>query len=178
MSIYSALVSQLEADYTKYLIEHIENVKKAWSLMKSNQEVIDYIQDFTKEDNIDGMISQLDRDISEHDNSKFGKDEFNAYRKEFYPVSKEEQDENKKEYDRAWKHHYTHNLHHWDWYYHNNRMDDMPIINVIHMICDWEAMGYKYGNNSKKWYSENKKDIHLGEKQRQFAEGLMDIICK
>ena len=85
---------------------------------------------------------------------------------------------NKEEFDKAWKHHYTNNLHHWNWWYESGNTDSMPFVHVIEMICDWEAMGYVFGNTSKQYYEENKHKIMLGEKQRRFAESLMDLICQ
>lgn len=177
MSIFEALKQRAEHEYTEYINEHRANVKKAWETMKNNQEAMDFIGNNIDE-NMSSVILQLDKDIEMHDMSKFSKEEFDGYRMKWHPVTPEEKESHKEDYEKAWRHHYTNNLHHWDWYYENNRMDSMPLINVVHMICDWEAMSYKKGGTTKEWYSKEKKDIHLGDRQRKFAEGLIDIICK
>ena len=52
--------------------------------------------------------------VKAHDVSKYGDDEFEAYRNYFYPKEGEKKD--RKAFDIAWKHHYTHNSHHWEFY--------------------------------------------------------------
>ena len=164
--------------YKEYINEHKLNVQKAWVSMKNNSECIEFISKNLSNMTIDIAIDLIDELIKNHDNSKYGKDEFDAYRKEFYPISPEEKESNKNDFERAWKHHYTNNLHHWNWWCESGNMNNMPFVHVIEMICDWEAMGYKFGNNSKEWYNNNKHKIHLGDKQKIFAEGLMNIVCR
>lgn len=167
-------IEQQEKIYREYIDNHRQNVQKAWVNMKSNSECMDLIIKNLNEN----IISLIDFMIDAHDLSKYQKDEFDAYRKQFYPVTPEEKELNKDAFDKAWKHHYYNNLHHWDWWYETGNMDNMSLQYVVEMICDWEAMGYKFGNTSKQWYEKNKDEIHLGKKQRIFAEELMNIICK
>lgn len=178
MSINSALIHHHETLYREYINNHRTNVQRAWNLMKNNPECLEYIEKTIINSNIDAIIDCVDTLINNHDLSKFGPEEFDAGRKNFYPVSPEEREENLVNYDKAWVHHYTNNMHHWNWWDESNNEDKMPFIYVIEMICDWEAMGYHFGNNSKKWYEKEKGNIHLGTEQRIFAEGLMNIICK
>lgn len=169
-------IKTLENTYTEYINNHRQNVQKAWSLMKSNPDCIELITknlNTTKESAID-LIDML---ITNHDLSKYSVEEFIPYRKEFYPVSPEEKEENKDNFDAAWKHHYHNNLHHWNWWYESGNIDNMKLSYVVEMICDWEAMGYKFGNNSKQYYDQNKHKIYLGDQQRLFAEELMNIVC-
>lgn len=178
MSIQGALVCHNENLYKEYIHTHRLNVQKAWDNMKNNSECLNYIQNSFNYASIDAIIECIDNCIKNHDLSKFSKEEFDAYRKNFYPVSPEEKEENLVAFDKAWVHHYTNNMHHWNWWDETNNENSMPLIYVIEMLCDWEAMGYAFGNNSKEYYEENKHKIHLGDKQRKFAEELMDIICK
>lgn len=170
-------IKQKENEYKEYIDNHRQNVMKAWTLMKSNNECMDFI---TKNLNtsLEAVISLVDELVKSHDLSKYKDVEFHPYRKEFYPVTPEEKESNKSSFDAAWEHHYTNNMHHWDWWYKSGNMDKMGLSYVVEMVCDWEAMGYKFGNTSKQWYNDNIDKIHLGETQRRFAEGLMNIICK
>ncbi len=171
-------IKEKENEYKEYIKNHVLNVQKAWDTMKSNQECLDIISNYIQKLNMGTYISMIDSEIKNHDKSKYSIEEFNAYRKEFYPISQEEKDKNKENFDKAWKHHYTNNLHHWNWWYETGNADRMPCAYVIEMICDWEAMGYQFGNTSKEWYEKNKDKIHLGERQRKLAESLMNAICK
>lgn len=178
MSIESALIKHNENLYKEYINEHRLNVQKAWNVMKNNSECRNLITKVISNTNLDTTIKLVDDLIIHHDESKYEPEEFYAYRANFFPISPEEKNLNKEEFDKAWKHHYTHNMHHWNWWYESGNLDNMPMIYVIEMICDWEAMGYKFGNTSKEWFEKNKSEIYLGYKQEEFAEELMNILSK
>ena len=170
-------IKELENNYKEYIDNHRQNVVKAWTVMKSNSDCMSLISKYLNT-SIESAIRLIDMLVDAHDLSKYGTSEFHQYRRHFYPVSEEEKESNKSAFDTAWEHHYTNNLHHWNWWYKSGNMDNMKMPYVVEMICDWEAMGYQFGNTSKQWYENNKQDIHLGEKQRLFAEELMNIINK
>ena len=172
------IIRRNENLYREYIDNHRLNVQKAWDNIKNNSECIELIEHKFVNTTLEASIELLDELIKNHDMTKYSKEEFDAYRKEFYPITPEEKELNKEKFDLAWKHHYTNNLHHWNWWYESGNMNNMPFTHVIEMICDWEAMGYVFGNTSKEYYEANKQKIQLGEKQRRFAEELMDIICK
>lgn len=169
------MVKAKELEYTQYIDNHRNNVQKAWDELKNNDRVIDYIvkNADTKPSN---FLSLLDAYIAAHDKSKYGKEEFDAYRKWFYPVSEEEKQSAKEEFDLAWKHHYKRNMHHWDWWHESNLPQVMPFNFVVEMICDWMAMGYQFNNTAKSWYYENKNEIHLGERQTKWVEDILEMI--
>lgn len=169
-------IKTLENNYKEYIDNHRQNVQKAWMNMKSNSDCLELISRYLNT-TVESAIRLIDSLIDAHDMSKYGKEEFDAYRKNFYPVDEKEKEDNEIEFDLAWRHHYYNNPHHWDWWYETGNMDNMKMPYVVEMICDWEAMGYKFGNTSKQWYEQNKYKIHLGEKQKSFAIQLMDIIC-
>ena len=170
-------IKQQENTYREYIDNHRQNVQKAWLVMKSNTHCMDLITKYLNT-NIEAAIELIGNLIDNHDLSKYKEYEFDAYRKEFYPVTPEEKEANKSAFDAAWKHHYYNNMHHWNWWYETGNMDNMKFPYVVEMICDWEAMGYKFGNTSKQYYEQNKEKIQLGATQRKFAEDLMNIICK
>ena len=105
----------------------------------------------------------LEDAIKNHDLSKYSDAEFNAYRIKFYPtnaekeliVENEEKAELVKEmFEDAWHHHYVVNKHHPRFFMWNKITDDgfvlledpldapqdMDIISIMEMICDWSAM--------------------------------------
>ncbi len=170
-------IKALENSYKEYIDNHRQNVQKAWLVMKSNSDCMNLISKYLNT-SITSSIRLIDMLIDAHDMSKYGNNEFHQYRKEFYPASEDEKIMNKDAFDIAWKHHYHNNLHHWNWWYESGNMDNMKMPYVVEMICDWEAMGYQFGNTSKSWYEQNKANIHLGNRQRLFAEELMNTICK
>lgn len=170
-------IKVLESTYREYIDNHRQNVQKAWAVIKSNSECMELISKNLLT-TVESAIRLIDALIESHDLTKYDEPEFNAYRKNFYPLNEEEKESNKAMFDVAWKHHYYNNLHHWNWWYETGNMDNMKMPYVVEMICDWEGMGYKFGNNSKQYYEQNKDKIHLGDKQRLFAEQLMNIICK
>ena len=170
-------IEQLENTYREYIDNHRENVQKAWTIMKSNSECMDLITRYLNT-NVDAAIKLIDDMIKSHDLSKYKEEEFDAYRKNFYPSTPEEKESNTIAFDNAWKHHYSNNLHHWNWWYETGNMEHMTIPYIVEMICDWEAMGYKFGNTSKQYYDENRDKIQLGQRQRLFAEELMKLIYK
>lgn len=171
------IIKQNENKYKEYIDNHRLNVQKAWTLMKSNSECMDLITKYLNT-NVEAAIDLLDEMIKSHDLSKYTDAEFGPYRKNFYPVSEEEKQENEAAFDAAWKHHYHNNMHHWNWWYESGNMDNMKLPYIVEMICDWQAMGYVFGNNSIQFYEQNKEKIQLGTIQRRFAEELMNIICK
>lgn len=174
MNLY---IKKKEDEYRDYIYEHRCSVKKAWDNMKECNNILEIISEYINTENISTFIAQLNANINNHDLSKYSKEEFDAYRKHFFPISDEEKESSKEEFDIAWKHHYIYNLHHYDWWYENNKSDSMPVIYVIEMICDWEAMSYKFGTNTKEWYYKNIDiEIHLGEKQRELTERILEFL--
>lgn len=166
-----------ENKYREYIDNHRLNVQKAWTNMKSNNDCMDLITKYLNT-HTEAAIDLIDDMIKVHDLSKYEPEEFDAYRKNFYPVTPEEKEENLAAFDIAWKHHYHNNMHHWNWWSETGKKDEMKLPYVVEMICDWEAMGYVFGNTSRQFYEQNMNKIDLGNIQRKFAEELMAIVCK
>lgn len=162
-----------ENEYKEYIEEHINNVNKAWSLMKKNKDIMKYIG---KEAGIDVafMIASLDNQIKAHDLSKFSVEEWEPYRMHHHSINDQEKIDSKADYEKAWEHHYTNNLHHWNWWAYNNQKDKMTLNYVIEMCCDWIAMSMKFGGDAYHWYLDQ-TDIILGEKQKTW---LINILTK
>lgn len=162
-------IREKQREYVEYVNEHIGNVQKAWSEVKSKCRTYMVYVMGPQEINFE----YIEFNIKNHDFSKFSKEEFEPYRKNFYPVDDKEKEENKEDFDKAWIHHYMNNSHHWDYWYSVGREDEMPFRDVVEMVCDWQAMGYKFGNTAKDWYEKNKNKIILGTVQRIWVEELL-----
>lgn len=146
-------IKEQENVYRLYINEHIDNIKRAWNIMKVK------CKDILIAENID--IEQLEENVENHDLSKFTDEEFNAYRRHFYP-SEEDKEVDKDEFNKAWVHHYTNNPHHWDYWV--GKIQDMTPIYVAEMTLDWIAMGMKFNNSALDYYNKNKNAISISKK--------------
>ena len=168
------LIQQKRNEYTEYIDEHVKNVKKAWGEVqnKCHNIIVNLFNGY-----ISTPMYMITNDIKLHDQSKYSEYEFEAYRKNFFPISDEEKENNKEDFDKAWEHHYMNNPHHWDYWWH--RYQPMPTIFIIEMVCDWQAMGYKFGNNSLEYYNNNRDKIkfHNDEQARETLEKMLHALC-
>src|SRR5574344_2135778 len=147
-------VKEAIGKYTDYINEHINNVKRAFNELESTLDKLneEKILNFDKD--------ELVRNIKDHDHSKFSDYEFNGYRQWFYPVNGA--DRYKNLYDKAWNHHTEVNPHHPEhWVVHdpmkNNNVVtimEMPDVYLAELICDWQAMSYKFNNNPLEYYKK------------------------
>lgn len=151
-------------EYKKYIENHQANVFKVW--MENLHLVVDYF----KLDN----VKDINNAIIKHDESKYSEEEFEPYRKQFFPVNEEEKANNKGSFDMACEHHYKNNPHHWDyWVEEDGTIKEMDDNNIIHMICDWMAMGIQFGNTAAEFYEKNKDKIKLGPNTRIKVEAYL-----
>lgn len=116
--------------------------------------------------------------IKLHDISKLGKEEFDGYRKSFFPTDEEEYYANsvygcsakhffKEEFDKAWEHHKSVNKHHWqNWT--KGTSDIYTNCHIVEMICDWMAMGMKFGDTAQSYYEGNKDKIDIPKNSEEF----------
>lgn len=162
-----------EKEYKKYIDEHIKNVNKAWDIMKRNKKVMDYISSIDSAD-ISFTVAALDGQIKAHDMSKFSVEEWEPYRMHHHSVDEQEKIDSQAEYEKAWEHHYTNNLHHWNWWAYNNQQDKMTLNYVIEMCCDWIAMSMKFGGDAYHWYLKQ-TDIVLGNKQHEWLTNILTL---
>jgi hypothetical protein len=139
--------------YLDYIEEHVLNVQKAWKVMQEKCKHMRFISD-------DLFYHSLNSEIEFHDISKLSEHEFVQYRKTFFPTGKE----NKRELGEAWEHHKDNNTHHWEnWSMNTNctwHPDDWE-ADCAHMVLDWMAMGYKFGDTAQEYYEKNKDKIVL-----------------
>lgn len=155
----------MSKEYTTYMYEHIGNVEKAYTWLKDHIPNIREIQ------------------LSDHDDSKFSEEEYEAYDKYFYGGNKSYEVVENFKY--AWLHHIHTNPHHWQyWVLINDEPEegivalDMPDEYIIEMICDWWSFSWKTGNLSEifDWYDKHKEHMILSDTTRSKVEGILDQI--
>lgn len=151
-------------EYLDYINEHISNVEMVWKKYKHT---------ITLDIN---TISRLDYLIGNHDDSKFGELEFEAYRNNFFPEHNEEK--SKKHFQEAWNHHQKFNHHHWQywimWKPEGSVVLEMDYYYILEMLCDWTAMSLKFNQKSvSEWYKKEKANMLLGIRTRQLIEDIL-----
>jgi hypothetical protein len=156
----------MSAEYNTYIIEHVDNVKKAYMWLKDHNII--------KED----ILDQLNL----HDASKYTDEEYKAYDDYFYGTKTKVV---KEAFNYAWLHHIHHNPHHWQYWVLVNDDDgtvglEMPENYVYEMICDHWAFSHKSGNLYEifDWYKAHKKNMILHERTRKLYESILDKIKK
>jgi hypothetical protein len=138
-------------EYLDYLEEHIENVRLAFDEVSRACDGMAWVGD-------DASWFAVREDVVWHDVSKFGKDEFVQYRDHFFPV--DAQDGCGGCFRCAVEHHKRENHHHHE--------TAETWADVVHMVVDWTAMGYKSGGTAEQYYKANEDKISV--------EGLNKVI--
>lgn len=139
----------------KYINEHIERVQQFADWLKENvPELFDEID-----------IELFDDMIREHDASKFSEEEFEPYAQKWFNSSGKTP-----EYEAAWKHHWMHNEHHPEFWL----GEDMPLIYILEMLCDWGSFSIKSGNlrELSDFYYKKAKD----DEDKMFSDATKEII--
>lgn len=162
---------ECEKNYTDYVQNHIKNVQKAW-----NNEVSNIDDEF-----IQSHKDELTEQIKHHDESKWDTNEFDAYRANYNPIDDQEKIDNEANFQAAWYHHFQNNPHHWQ-HWIDDKGDLIPLEDIdtvkksyIEMICDWQAMGYVFGDTAKQYYDQNKDTIKI---YPELQEWLYEILTK
>jgi hypothetical protein len=170
--------AQYYKEYLDYVIEHVENVQKAWDILKNALKHENVIYDDYIYWTIDGMIK-------EHDMSKLSSEEFTQYADYFYsPYGSKKDSFNHTEewkekehlriitdFEKSWKHHLENNDHHWE----NWSKKDGPnyiVCCIVCMVADWMAMGMKFGDTAEEYYRNNYKKIDIPDWSRDYLEEI------
>jgi len=145
-------------EYLDYLEEHFENVRRAFNELSDKCDGMWWVGD-------DAHWFTLREQVCNHDLSKFSKQEFTGYRRAFFPIEGEAQYEITAE----WEHHKYANSHH-----HESVKNGMD---VIHMIIDWTAMGYKFGDTAQEYYEKNKGRIDLSDEHIEIMYEIFNKVA-
>ena len=135
-------------EYLDYLEEHLNNVRKAFNELSKKCVGLWWVND-------DYFWHTLRQQVKLHDLSKFSKEEFVEYQQAFFPVGE------KGSLGNSWEHHKENNHHHWE----SAETD----LDIVHMVIDWTAMGYKFGDTAQEYYEANKKRIILNKRQKNIV---------
>ena len=152
--------------YDEYLQEHISNVERAFLWLVDHN-----------------IIDEADvppNAIYHHDESKFSKDEYDAYDKYFF----KDKEAAKEEFEKAWLHHIRNNPHHWNYWVVVDAKNevypiDMPKRYVIEMLCDHLSFAFKKNdlNEIFEFYCNKKSDMVLTKNTRDLYESYLNKIA-
>jgi hypothetical protein len=148
-------------EYLDYLENHLNNVKRAFDELSRACEGMMWVGN-------DFAWHTLRVEVENHDLSKFSKEEFVQYRDSFFPVKTT--DKKNSGMDSAWENHKQKNHHHHETA--ENYMD------IVHMVIDWTAMGYKFGDTAQEYYERNRNKINLSSNHKRFMYEIFDKIKK
>lgn len=143
--------------YLDYLEEHLKNVQHAFTELSDACEGMMWVGD-------DCSWHTMRQEVINHDLSKFSKEEFTQYRAAFFPVNAE--DKEKSGFDLAWENHKLENHHHHETAEH--------YLDIVHMVIDWTAMGYKFGDTAQQYYEENSDKIKLSPEHIVFMYEIFE----
>lgn len=167
--VYNLIKRHKEKEYIKYIEKHKENIENAFIEMVMCPDMQFILWDFYHVD--------LYEQILKHDASKFGEEEFEAYRKNFYPVDDEEKELNKDDFEKAWRHHWESNRHHWECREYdiceNDKLSKQQTLDCLENVLDWMAMGYQFNDRPYQFYEKNKDKIRLSKAERDFIEKVI-----
>ena len=156
------------SEYLNYIEEHILNVQKAWKELQEKCKDMEFVSNPIK-------YNILSNEVCEHDLSKLSEEEFVQYRKSFYPTEQEKYS-GKYDFTNAWQHHIKENPHHWEnW---TKNIDSDWNIHCVHMVIDWMAMGYNFGDTAQEYYEKNKDNINLPDFAVEFIYEIFNKILK
>lgn len=162
----------MSSRYNEYIVEHKKNVKMAFDWLYKN------LSGITSE-NIWNNSKVL---VEKHDDSKYDKDEYDAYDTYFYGSKSYQATV---DFEIAWLKHIHKNPHHWQhWILHHDDPNKpytflpMPTEYIIEMICDWWSFSWKTGNLYEifQWYEEHKHQMLLNTETRAQVEKILETI--
>jgi len=155
-------------EYLDYVERHINNIKKAWIEVQEKCSGMRFIYD-------DYVFHTLNKEIELHDVSKLSEQELVQYRQTFYPTTSEP----KIELTSAWEHHKNNNPHHWEtWTTAPSANPYADEINCVHMVIDWLAMSYEFGDTPREYYEKNKHRILIPKWAITFIYEIFECLEK
>ena len=166
--------------YREYINIHVLNVRKAYDkAIEAFKEIFPDVY----ENNIYENILLIN--LQQHDQSKYGPNEFWEYANRFFPIkgTDPESDEVKKNFQIAWLHHAHTNPHHPSyWVLVDNggvQIFDMPDIYIIEMLCDWMAMSKYYNSTTLEyWNTESARKLPMSVTTRAKVNEFMEWMQK
>mgnify|MGYP006928565117 CR=1 FL=1 len=136
-------------DSTKDAKEHIQNIQRVAKLLVDD--LTKRIEDHDKSKLSDPEKSCYDKYIPLLKTAKYGT-------KEYYSVRSNMQKE-------GLDHHYAVNRHHPEHFSHG--IDDMNLVDMIEMLCDWYAASLKSDTSFEKGFHSNCERFHISKPLEQ-----------
>jgi len=155
-------------EYCNYIEEHRRNVALAWDEVQHKCKNESFVYD-------DWKFYMLNDMIKRHDLSKYSAEEFTQYREYFYPCKGDVKDENV--FETAWEHHFENNSHHWQYWLNKSDEGLYQLLSYVEMICDWQAMGYKFGGNALSYYEAHKDKVKITPDYVGLVERILHLLC-
>lgn len=155
-------------EYLDYLEEHLDNIRKAFQELSEACDGMIWVGD-------DCTWHTLRQEVCHHDISKFSAEEFVQYRDRFFPLHIPSA-EDYASFDKAWEHHKANNTHHHESIRTDGRGNTEK--DLVHMLVDWVAMGYKFGKTAKEYYEANKHNIKLLPEHEKFIYTIFERLDK
>jgi|TARA_R110002167_G_scaffold150637_2_gene344385 hypothetical protein len=167
-------------EYLDYVERHINNVARAWKEIQKKCPNESIIYD-------DDMFHSLDNEVERHDLSKLSIEEFVQYRERFYPTEGEVDAAtlavgrgslvSDRSFTEAWENHKNLNPHHWqNWVAIPKVCNRTQVVHCTHMVIDWLAMSYEFGDTPRSYYDKNKEHIKIPEWAHVYVNELFTLI--
>lgn len=148
--------------YKEYTDRHVSFVQKAFDEYGKYlvQKVLAnrYHTESETDEIVYMKVAQL---VQLHDMTKYSEEEFEAYAAKFNPYEENIDDATtiRNNFEKAWEHHYTHNMHHPEFWSVTacGKMipTHIPNIYFVEMLCDWIAMSMNFKSSTYDWWFNN-----------------------
>lgn len=157
-------LSKTELEYKDYIEKHCAAVKKAFDWMTKNAPEI-----FKSPEERETVRKQ----VSIHDNSKWGEAEFKPYAEHFYGKNRNKDDD--PDFEKAKQHHFSVNKHHYEYWLKQGKTE-MPRKYIIEMLCDWWS--FSINKNNLKGILNVRLRNDFSPSVRKQVIDILDIIRK
>jgi hypothetical protein len=131
---------------------------------------------------VNNAVVQLIRRAQDHDQSKLVSPEVEYFSEvdgqlQGLTYNSPEYKANLERLKPALDHHYANNRHHPQHF--KNGVDDMNLLDLLEMICDWKASSERHGNgNIRKSIEVNAERFGMSPQLRKIFENTVDVILK
>lgn len=170
-------------EYLDYLDNHIGAVIKSW------EDVLRPAIESSKDEEILRILNldEIGLQVYNHDQSKYGDEEFTAYCNHWYPPDGSDVDHeiagdhqnDDRDYKYAWLHHQHNNPHHSQYWI---TLDDdgtivpldMPVNYICEMLCDWHSFSRdEREQTAYDWWNDVKDTFIMSDNTVMWVERLI-----
>ena len=170
-------MTNTEAEYMQYINLHHVAVMHAYKWMHDHMS--DIFDESSKElANTDTSLYAFPKEIGQHDLTKYGQYEFDAYTRKYANLILT--NKHKQAYNYAVLHHYHNNPHHWQYWVLIEGKDTikplkMPLGYILEMIADWWSFSWMNDDIYEifTWYVSHQDQMILHRATRQSVEKIL-----